>query len=143
LLVSQTGTGYVDDSGRPYYYKLAAVDIHGNQSGFALVLPLGPLDVPGNGLPAQLTLGPAQPDPVLRRAEVPFAPPRAERVRLALFDQAGQRVRDLESGSLPAGEHTARWDGRDREGRLVPSGVYFCRLEAEGRTLSRRLAAIH
>jgi hypothetical protein len=46
-------------------------------------------------------------------------------------------------GFLSAGDHRVSWDGRDENARWVASGVYFCRLEGGGRTLSRRLVAIH
>lgn len=42
LVVAQPDTGYVDQTGScAHYYKLAAVDVHGNQSLFALVTPTG------------------------------------------------------------------------------------------------------
>jgi hypothetical protein len=43
LLVAKRDTGYVDGAGTTaHYYKLAAVDGHGNRGPFALVSPLGP-----------------------------------------------------------------------------------------------------
>jgi flagellar hook assembly protein FlgD len=48
----------------------------------------------------------------------------------------------LVSGVQAAGGHTLRWDGRDRSGRVVGSGLYFVRLEAAGRALIRRLARL-
>ena len=41
-----------------------------------------------------------------------------------------------------AGEHTVQWDGRDNAGHAAPSGIYLVRLEAEGRTITHRLATI-
>jgi hypothetical protein len=37
-------------------------------------------------------------------------------------------VRDLLDGELPAGPHGRRWDGRDRRGRDMGSGIYLYRL---------------
>jgi len=34
------------------------------------------------------------------------------------------------------------WDGRDEAGRAVPGGMYFVRCEVEGRTFTRRIAAL-
>jgi hypothetical protein len=58
-------------------------------------------------------------------------------VRIEVFDVAGRRVRELVSGTRPAGVHEAVWDGRDGEGRAVPAGVYFyrARIGAEERIL--------
>lgn len=142
LVAALADTSYADASGRTYDYKLSAVDVHGNEGGFATALPEGTLDAPANRPVTQLSLGPAQPNPVSDGAVFRYALPHAAVVRLTLYDQQGRRVRELVNGPLAAGEHTARWDGHDHAGHAVPSGVYLCRLESEGRTLSRLLTAI-
>jgi hypothetical protein len=43
LVTATRDTGYVDASNTPYCYKLAAVDLHGNLSRYALVTPNGPV----------------------------------------------------------------------------------------------------
>ena len=133
-IAAPADTAYSDAAGETYYYKLSAIDIHGNESGFTTLLPSGALDAPGDHLPATLALRPAQPNPAFGGAVFRFVLPREGRITLALFDQQGRRVRDLVVGLMPSGEHSANWDGRDHAGRLVPSGFYFCRLDAGGRT---------
>ena len=115
----------------------------GNWDVHATLLPGEVLDVPPGTVSEALALGPAKPNPVRNGAEFRFALPREGTVSMTLFDQQGRRVRELVSGVVPAGDHVARWDGRDRAGRTVPTGVYFVRLEAHGRTLNQRFAAIH
>ncbi|NUO82955.1 hypothetical protein HUU05_23025 [candidate division KSB1 bacterium] len=61
---------------------------------------------------------------------VRFALPEPSPVRLAIYNQMGNEIRLLVSGSLPAGEHLAQWDGRDDSGRLADCGVYFYRLDS-------------
>ena len=58
---------------------------------------------------------------------------RAGQARLAVYDATGRLVRDLVSGPRDAGLHETWWDGRDRSGGRVASGIYFARLEADGR----------
>jgi len=53
-------------------------------------------------------------------------------VRLEVFEAAGRRVRRLISGSLEAGRHEVRWDGRDGSGSVLPTGIYFVRLSGGG-----------
>ena len=45
-----------------------------------------------------------------------------------VFDARGALVRTLLEQWLPAGEHEARWDGRDRSGAGVATGLYFAQL---------------
>ncbi|MGQ0723288.1 MAG: FlgD immunoglobulin-like domain containing protein [Candidatus Eiseniibacteriota bacterium] len=54
-------------------------------------------------------------------------------VELALYDTTGRRVRSLVSGRKDAGVHETAWDGCDESGRRVATGVYFAKLEADGR----------
>jgi flagellar hook assembly protein FlgD len=73
---------------------------------------------------------------------VRYALPRDEHVRLRLYDIAGREVRTLENGMGTAGWHTLRWDGRGDAGQKLGAGVFFLRLEAEGRTLTQRVVAL-
>ncbi|MEO5617296.1 MAG: PQQ-dependent sugar dehydrogenase [Candidatus Eisenbacteria bacterium] len=74
----------------------------------------------------------AVPNPAREATEIAFGIPRPERVRLALYDLNGRRLRVLVDGIAPAGETRARWDGTDESGAAAPAGVYFARLEREG-----------
>ena len=41
-------------------------------------------------------------------------------------------------GDIEAGQRTVTWNGRDRAGRNVASGVYFFRLDTPVGTLTRK-----
>jgi len=142
LVATQPDTGYVDAAGTPSYYKLCAVDIHGNASGFSTLLPSGTVDVPGAALPRAVFLAPPAPNPAHGATTLRFGLPRAARIELTLYDQQGRRVRSLLAGTLPAGERTLTWDGRDESGRALPAGLYFVRLATEGCAFVSRLAVI-
>ena len=96
-------------------------------------------DVPQADAPGWLWLAPPAPNPARGAALLRYTLPSAALVRLALFDLAGRRVRVLEEGGRSAGEHAARFDGSDADGRAVPAGLYFLRLEAGGRSATTRL----
>jgi hypothetical protein len=69
--------------------------------------------------------------------------PRTAAVNLAVYNVDGRMVRTLASGAVPAGSYRYSWDGRDDAGRELPSGLYFARLEAEGKSLTQRMVRIH
>jgi immune inhibitor A len=89
--------------------------------------------------PAALELAQARPNPFRTTAEIRYGLPRPGVVSLVVYDMNGRLVRTLMSGRQPAGQGSAIWDGRTDAGRLAPSGVYFCRLEAGGVGLTRKV----
>lgn len=137
LVSAQPDTGYADAAGAPYFYKLTAVDAHGNESPVALVQPAGTLGV--EGAPLALSFAAPWPQPARGGASFRFALPARGEATLELFDAAGRRVTVLADGPHEAGEHTLRWDGRDAGGVRVAPGLYLVRLTAGGRTLTRRV----
>ena len=60
------------------------------------------------------------------------------RGRLAIYNQLGQRVRTWELGII-GGRTTVDWNGTDEEGRALPSGIYFARLEDGTTAVTRKL----
>ncbi len=139
LVGAQPDTGLVDAAGAPYVYKVTAVDVHGNESPVATLLPSGTLDA-REAPPVRLALSLAGPNPARGASVLRFALPHAGPVNLALYDAGGRRVRSLASGTHAAGEQLVRWDGRDDSGHEAPAGLYFVRLEAGGETRHLRLA---
>lgn len=87
-------------------------------------------------------LAPAEPNPSRGVSRLRFALSRGGPARLEVFDVSGARVRRLAGGDHAAGEHEARWDGKDDQGRRVRPGLYFARLEAEGRILRRTIVRL-
>jgi hypothetical protein len=81
---------------------------------------------------ALVALGPATPSPFAAATDIAYTLRTAGRVWLRLFDAQGRVVRELVPGEERAqGRHRAHWDGRDAEGRAVPSGVYWAEIHAE------------
>jgi hypothetical protein len=134
-------TGMVDAAGGPYYYRVTAVDIHGNEGPAAFALPSGTTGLPG-ATAAPRALAPVWPNPTRGGAEVRWSLARAGVTRLSVIDVAGRRVRTLEAGVREAGAHATRWDGCDDAGRPVAAGLHVVVLEAEGRVLRTRVVTL-
>ncbi len=70
------------------------------------------------------------PNPFNPTTEIPFVLPEASPVTLEIFNTLGQVIRTLTNKPYPAGRHSVRWDGKDKNGTAVASGVYFYKLQA-------------
>ena len=57
-------------------------------------------------------------------------------------DAAGRLVRDLMDATTATGVTTLRWDGLNRAGRAVPSGVYFLKVSSAGVTRTHKLVVL-
>ena len=82
------------------------------------------------------------PNPFRGSTRLDYALPARSAVALDVFDPNGRLVRSLEHGVREAGEHRVMWDGRDRAGQAVGSGIYFARLSVEGRDTTRLLVKV-
>lgn len=92
---------------------------------------------PGPRLPAEVALDQNHPNPFNPRTTIPFALPRESRVTLRIFDAAGRLVRELVDEVRPAGSHQASFSAQS-----LSSGVYYCRLEADGLVRTRALVLL-
>ena len=66
----------------------------------------------------------------------------ASSVQLGIYGPSGRLVREWRLLSPTGGEHRIAWDSTDGEGRRVDSGVYFARLDVDGRTSFRKLVVL-
>jgi hypothetical protein len=133
LLASTCDTLCFDSDWRwdsPYWYKIAAVDIHDNVSSYVL---LGPNDVTGDEAPETPPasyLSQNYPNPFNPSTTIRFGLRVRAPVSLRIYDAAGRLVRVLVEEPRDAGRYSEDWNGLDNAGRAVASGMYFYKLKA-------------
>jgi hypothetical protein len=88
------------------------------------------------------TLYPASPNPFNPRTTLKFSLREAGQVDLAVFNVRGELVRRLISERREAGEYAEVWDGRDRSGAALASGVYFARFASGEVAMTQRLVLL-
>ena len=60
-------------------------------------------------------------------------------VNLKVYNIQGQLVKTLADRVQGAGVYSVTWDGRDEQGQAAGNGVYFCKLNCNGRTQSKKI----
>lgn len=88
------------------------------------------------------TLHPAYPNPFNPQTSLKYSVRAAGQVDLAVFNVRGEMVRRLVSNLRQSGEYTVNWDGRDRHGSALASGVYFARFVAGNVSMTQRLVLV-
>ena len=73
----------------------------------------------------------AFPNPTRDAVSFVLTSPGQATARLALYDIAGRRVRNLLDAVIRSGQTPVRWDGRDDEGHALAPGVYFYELRMD------------
>lgn len=122
------------------YYKVTAVDRHGNESPVATLAPAQVSGVGGAPRASVLTVEPNVPNPFNPSTTVWFDLPRSGELSVTVYDLRGRIVRLLHDGVLEAGRHQVEWDGRDQAGVASAAGVYLLRLEtADGIVRSQKM----
>ena len=84
------------------------------------------------------------PNPFNPETWLPYQLATEEPVRIRIYDIQGQLIRELDLGTQAAGDYLTRetaayWNGRDRVGEAVSSGMYFFTLQAGGFQATRRM----
>ncbi len=82
----------------------------------------------GSVLPTEFALEQNYPNPFNPTTKIPYALKVASHVTIEVFNVLGQRVRTLIDEEQEAGIQVVEWDGRDSNGALVSSGMYFSKL---------------
>lgn len=82
-----------------------------------------------SGVAQAVWLGNAAPNPFAASTQISYSVPGGGFSRLSVFDLSGRMVATLASGDIPAGMHSAVWNGLDSNGNPVGSGMYLLRLE--------------
>jgi len=96
-----------------------------------------------DALPRQPVLYQNVPNPFNPVTEIRFDLSQGGRVSLLIYDVAGRLVRTLLDQDLSAGRnHTVVWNGLDDQNTKVASGVYFYRLDAVDKSLTRKMVVM-
>ncbi len=93
-------------------------------------------------LPETFILYQNYPNPFNPDTEIAFALPEPSEVKIVIFNTAGQFIRTLTSRHYSPGTHQVIWNGRDKEGVSLASGLYFYVLRADDRIYKKKMLLI-
>lgn len=94
-------------------------------------IPLDAAETNGELLPKEYALKVNYPNPFNASTAIGYSLPRQAHIEISVYNLLGQKVRTLIDREQSAGNYQVIWDGTDKVGNEVASGVYFYRLETD------------
>jgi flagellar hook assembly protein FlgD len=82
------------------------------------------------------------PNPFTHGTSFSYGLPAPADVHIEVYDAAGRRVYAESIPGVGAGWHNVRFEGIQRNGRVLPSGVYFYRVQALGNAVTRKMVIV-
>jgi hypothetical protein len=138
-------TVYFDNDWRwdqTYYYKVAAVDIHGNPSDYSLLAPDVVIGIETSPRSLATYLGQNYPNPFNPSTRIAFGLNKDDHVSLRIYDVKGRLVRVVVDEQRKANRYERTWDGRDQSGRLLASGIYFYKLTTSDFSETKKMVLV-
>jgi hypothetical protein len=63
-------------------------------------------------------------------------------VTIAVYDVSGRLLVTLLNARVEVGRHTVEWNGKNANGSLVPSGIYFYRMKTAGYEATKKMILV-
>ena len=92
--------------------------------------------------PREYSLGQNYPNPFNPSTSIMYDVPLTANVSLIIYDILGRNVRTLLNEQHNAGSYSVEWDGKNSNGLLVTSGIYFYRLEADQFAITKTMVLL-
>jgi hypothetical protein len=121
--------------GKAYWYKIVLANSFCEQSPISIEAQVEPL-------PAAYRVNQSYPNPFNPLCTIRYEMAWAGVVSLRVFDLRGSLVRTLVDAWREPGVYSEVWDGRGDDGKELPPGVYFYRLETGDVLEVRNLSTI-
>uniref|UniRef100_A0A7V3RI85 T9SS type A sorting domain-containing protein n=1 Tax=candidate division WOR-3 bacterium TaxID=2052148 RepID=A0A7V3RI85_UNCW3 len=83
-----------------------------------------------------------QPNPCVDHTRIFYTIASKSRVNLRIYDNTGRLIKTLINTTQEPGRYNLSWGGVDEAGRLIPSGIYFLKLDAGEFSATKKLLLI-
>ncbi len=119
-----------------YYYRLKQIDFDGGVN-------YSPVRKIGVVLPRRFDLSAPYPNPFHGKTRINYWVPKTLQgcwIVFDIYDILGRKIRSIRREKISAGPFTFVWNGKDNEGKNVPSGMYFLVVRLKnGEKITRKL----
>lgn len=126
LFVDNGATGYIFGKNNTLLKYEAPVSVSGNDSI----------------IPSVFKLYQNYPNPFNPKTVITYELNKSVFVSLKVYDLTGKEIITFVNEQQKTGSYKAFWDGRDKYGKKVKSGIYFCQLKANSFSQTQKMLLI-
>jgi len=131
-------------NGTSYRIKVVAIDDARNfgedaSDGFFEVYGGVGIGENAGGSSAQFELFPNFPNPFNPATQISYSLPRRTPVKLMIYNISGQIIQILVDEPQSPGFQQVSWNGQNESGEILPSGIYYFRLQAGEFVMTRKM----
>jgi hypothetical protein len=93
-------------------------------------------------LPYEFELSQNYPNPFNPETKIEYDLTKSAQVNLTIYNLLGQKVKTLVDERQAIGSYKVSWDGKNEQGKILSSGIYFYRLEVNGVPQTKRMVLL-
>jgi len=79
------------------------------------------------------------PNPFNPNTNIQFTIPKADHVKIRIYNISGQLISEIVNNEFSAGTHFVEWNGTNSSGNKIASGIYVYTLETENKRIAKKL----
>lgn len=121
------------------YYITAAYGLLDSDPSNVINMLIEGLDIEENIQTSTQTALHLSPNPFYTSADIQYKVIRAGKVKVDVYNIKGQHIKSILEETKSSGSYQLIWDGKDKAGNKVAPGIYFMRLEADGKALTKKM----
>lgn len=115
------------------YYRLKIIEASGEAANSHIV------HLSRTHTAAKMVINSIQPNPFEVNTTIECSLPSEARIQLLVFDTQGRLVRQLANEKVAAGTYQTPWDGKNEQGKVVETGLYYVQLSNGQHRVARKV----
>ena len=82
------------------------------------------------------------PNPVYQDMNINYTLASKGQIDIEILNSNGQLLKRIEQQQMQPGSYTTSWDGKDAQGNILPTGIYFCRISTAGTVSTKKITIV-